>query len=94
LFECACSSPESSRDKAPTTPAYDSSTGKLKELAYDPNHNGTIDTWTVMDGARPVRTRIDRNEDGKLDRWEYYDACSGLAGRDVGAPSCYDQSAP
>lgn len=63
LFAGACSSPESSRDKAAITPAYDSATGKLKELAYDSNHNGTIDTWTVMDGARPVQTRIDRNED-------------------------------
>ena len=26
-----------------------------------------------MDGARPLRSRIDQNEDGKLDRWEYYD---------------------
>ena len=75
---CACSTPDNSRDKAAITPAYDATTGKLTELAYDSNHNGATDTWTDMDGARPVQTRIDRNEDGRLDRWEYYDAKSKL----------------
>ena len=27
-----------------------------------------------MDGARVVRIEIDKDEDGKIDRWEYYDA--------------------
>jgi hypothetical protein len=26
-----------------------------------------------MDGAQVVRIEIDQNEDGKIDRWEYYD---------------------
>ena len=26
-----------------------------------------------MDGPRPLSSRIDRDEDGKIDRWEYYD---------------------
>src|SRR5262245_19583424 len=26
-----------------------------------------------MHGSRPVRSRIDSDEDGKIDRWEYYD---------------------
>jgi hypothetical protein len=26
-----------------------------------------------MDGARPLGARVDRNEDGKIDRWERYD---------------------
>jgi hypothetical protein len=69
----ACSSPEREREKAGIRPTYDKTTGKLTELTYDSNHNGRVDTWTEMDGARPLRTRIDRNEDGKLDRWEYYD---------------------
>ena len=25
-----------------------------------------------MDGARVVRIEIDKDEDGKIDRWEYY----------------------
>ena len=59
-------------------PTYDKATGKLKELTYDANHNGRIDTWTEMDGARPLRSRIDRDEDGTIDRWEYYDGSGAL----------------
>jgi hypothetical protein len=73
-----CSNPDKAQQKLGITPAYDATTGKLKELIYDSNHNGKPDTWTDMDGARPVQTRIDRNEDGKLDRWEYYDEKSTL----------------
>jgi hypothetical protein len=73
-----CSKPDKAQERLGITPAYDATTGKLKELAYDSNHNGKPDTWTDMDGSRPVQTRIDRNEDGKLDRWEYYDEKSRL----------------
>jgi hypothetical protein len=75
---CGCSFPGPSRENAAIAPTYDAATGKLKEMAYDSDHDGTVDTWTEMDGARPVRTRIDRNQDGKLDRWEYYDGSSRL----------------
>ena len=60
------------------TPTYDKNTGRLKELAYDATTNGRADTWTDMDGAKPLRSRIDRDEDGKIDRWEYYDDKSRL----------------
>jgi hypothetical protein len=56
------------------TPEYDKATGKLKLLKYDSDGNGVVDTWSFMDGARVVRIEIDKNEDGKIDRWEYYDA--------------------
>ena len=52
---------------------------KLSELTSDRNGNGVIDTWTDMDGARPLRSRIDQNENGALDRWEYYDDQGTLA---------------
>ena len=68
----ACSNPESQRLENTTKASYDPASGRLKELTYDANKNGRIDTWTEMDGARPVRARIDRDEDGRLDRWEYY----------------------
>ena len=73
LTAAACSDSEREREKLGIKPTYDKSTGKLKELTYDSNQNGKVDTWTDMDGARPVQTRIDRNEDGKIDRWEHYD---------------------
>ena len=69
----ACADPERERLKATTKASYDSASGKLSELTGDANKNGRIDTWTEMDGNRAVRSRIDTNEDGKVDRWEYYD---------------------
>jgi|SRR5262245_38328 len=69
----ACSDPDKERIKKTTQATYDEKTGRLKELTYDRNKNGKIDTWTEMDGSRPVRSRSDLDEDGKIDRWEYYD---------------------
>jgi hypothetical protein len=79
LIGPACSNPDGARTKETTRPTYDKSTGKLTELTYDANKNGTIDTWTDMDGPRPLRSRIDRDEDGRIDRWEYYDETGALA---------------
>jgi hypothetical protein len=73
----ACTAP--ARDPSRTTKGtYDKTTGKLTELASDRNRNGTTDTWTEMDGTRPLRSRIDLDEDGRIDRWEYYDAAGAL----------------
>ena len=55
-------------------PVYDQKTGKLQLLKYDSNGNGVTDTWSYMDGTRVVRIEIDKDEDGKIDRWEYYGA--------------------
>jgi hypothetical protein len=78
LALCACSDPEKERIKETTKPTYDKNTGKLTQLTYDSNKNGVIDTWTDMDGTKPLRSRIDMNEDGKIDRWEYYDEAGKL----------------
>jgi hypothetical protein len=74
-----CADPERERLRATTKPSYDGATGKLTELTYDANKNGRIDTWTEMDGSRPLRSRIDSNEDGRIDRWEYYDGSGRLS---------------
>ena len=55
------------------TASYDKSTGRLKELEYDAARDGRTDVWTEMDGARALRSRVDRDGDGRVDRWEYYD---------------------
>lgn len=70
----ACSQPtaDQARVKATTQASYDLTTGKLSEITYDKNKNGRIDTWTKMNGSIPVSSRMDTNEDGKLDRWETY----------------------
>jgi hypothetical protein len=54
------------------TPEYDRETGKLRLLKYDSDGNGKTDTVSYMDGARVVKIEIDKDEDGKVDRWEYY----------------------
>jgi hypothetical protein len=70
----SCGDPNSdaARVKSTTQASYDFKTGKLAEITYDKNKNGRIDTWTKMDGSVPLSSRIDTNEDGKIDRWETY----------------------
>jgi hypothetical protein len=92
-----CSNPDVEQLKKTTKASYDQKTGKLTELTYDANKDGRIDTWTDMDGARPVRSRIDKNEDGKLDRWEYYDEQGhlvkvGFSRKDDGKPDAWAYS--
>jgi hypothetical protein len=53
-------------------PVYDNN-GRLQLLKYDRNHNGTVDTWSYMDGSRIVRIELDQDENGTIDRWEHYD---------------------
>ena len=89
-----CSDPDRARLQATTKPTYDKATGQLKELTLDANRNGRIDTWTEMDGHRPLRSRADTNEDGTLDRWEYYDAAGtlvkvGLSRKGSGQPDAW-----
>ena len=75
-LSAACGrTPESSTSKG----TYDPQTGRLIQITHDRNQNGRIDTWTRMDGARPISSELDTNEDGVVDRWEEYDAQERLA---------------
>lgn len=51
---------------------YDKKTGRLEQLKYDSNGDGKFDTFSYMDGPSILRIEIDQDEDGKIDRWEYY----------------------
>src|SRR5688500_19473923 len=74
VMSVSCSNPRPETARSTTIrPTYDKKTGKLTELTFDRNGNGRIDTWTDMNGAKPIRSQSDLNEDGTLDRWEYYD---------------------
>jgi len=53
-------------------PVYNARTGRLELLKYDSNRDGTFDTFSHMDGSRVVRIDIDANQDGRIDRREYY----------------------
>lgn len=99
MIAAGCADAEKERLKQTTQATYDEKTGRLKELTYDANGNGRIDTWTELDGARPVRARIDRNEDGRPDRWEYYDdkgklTKAGFSRSDEGRPDAWAYSGP
>jgi hypothetical protein len=66
----ACEASSSSTNRL--EPTYNQQTGKLEVLKYDSDGDGKFDTISYMDGTRIVRIEIDRDEDGKTDRWEYY----------------------
>jgi hypothetical protein len=94
LCLAGCSDPEKDRIKKTTVPTYDKKTGKLTELTHDMNKNGRIDTWVAMNGALPVSAKADLNEDGTLDRWEYYDQQGkltkvGFSRTDAGKPDSW-----
>jgi hypothetical protein len=72
LITAACSGPSTPANNL--EPVYNKKTGRLEVLKYDADGDGKFDTVSYMDGARIVRIEIDRDEDGKIDRWEYYGA--------------------
>jgi hypothetical protein len=69
VFAAGCGA---SPDSSPIVPRYNQTTGRLQELRYDANRDGTIDMVSFMDGARLLRIEIDRDQDGKVERWEHY----------------------
>jgi hypothetical protein len=71
LMAFACGG-DSADPRKTVTPTSDPSV-RLQRLDYDSNSNGKPDVHTYMEGNRAVRSEIDANEDGVIDRWEYYD---------------------
>jgi antitoxin component YwqK of YwqJK toxin-antitoxin module len=65
---CRSDAPEQS----PVRASYDKATGKLTQLTVSAGRDGEPDIVSYMDGPKIVRIEIDKNEDGKIDRWEYY----------------------
>jgi hypothetical protein len=64
-----CKAPE--KDKR-VEASYDKDSGKLSQLTVDAKKDGKPNIYSYMDGTRFVRIEIDNDEDGKIDRWEYY----------------------
>jgi hypothetical protein len=69
---------------------YDKKSGKLTKLSVDINKNGVNDTVSYMDGAKLLRVEQDADENGQIERWEFYQADGktldrlGLASRNDG----------
>jgi hypothetical protein len=76
---CARTAPPPAAAAGAATPVYDSTTGRLEALVSDRNGDGKPDARAVMDGTTLERIELDRDADGKTDRWEYY--APGAAGR-------------
>jgi hypothetical protein len=53
---------------------YDQTTGKLSELTMNTRTDGKPTVFSFMEGARFIRIEIDSDENGSIDRWEYYGA--------------------
>jgi hypothetical protein len=64
----ACSTADGEKSIA----EYDRETGRLRRLTVDVNGNGRNDTVSHMDGTRIDRIELDLDENGRLDRWDFY----------------------
>jgi hypothetical protein len=64
----ACSNTSGDRPQA----MYDSTTGRLRTITFDFNKNGKNDAVSYMDGARIIRVETDLDENGKIERWDFY----------------------
>jgi hypothetical protein len=47
-------------------------TGRLRRLTVDVTGNGRHDVVSVMDGSRVRHIELDADEDGRVDRWDFY----------------------
>jgi hypothetical protein len=88
LASCALAASACSRPASSATPVYDPATRELVRIDYDYNADGVVDVRTHMRAGKPTRLEGDANGDGRLDRWEYYDAQGRL--ERVGASSQQD----
>ena len=78
---------------------YQPETGRLQRLAFDSNDDGRNDATGVLDGARVKQIEVDTTGNGRVDRWEFYDADGagskvGLSRQDDGvmdAVAVYDE---
>jgi hypothetical protein len=68
-FTAACSAPPRT---VPPNATYDAKTGRLQTLRADANKNGTIDTVSYMEGTRILRIELDLDENGHVERWDFY----------------------
>jgi hypothetical protein len=78
---------------------YDKHTGKLVELKVNTQKDNKPNIHSYMSGASFVRIEIDSDEDGKIDRWEYYSSDQklekvGLSRSHDGKPDTWARQGP
>ena len=96
-----CSDSERARAEAGVRPRYDKTTGKLTELTLDCQPQRPC-RHVDRHGRRPSAPDLASiaNEDGKVDRWEYYDSQAGklikvgFSRKDDGKPDAWAFAGP
>jgi hypothetical protein len=68
LLTAACSGASSDRPRL----EYDPESGRLRRIEYDASGNGRRDAVSIMDGTRIRWIELDLDENGKVDRWDFY----------------------
>lgn len=79
ILLCASAWSCSGRSGDRPTADYEPETGRLRTLAFDVNKNGKNDAILYTEGAGTRRIELDLNENGKVERWDFYDAHGKLA---------------
>lgn len=59
-------------DRAKPEAHYDPYTGRLRRLAFDANANGVNESVSVMNGTRILHIELDLDENGHVERWDFY----------------------
>ena len=73
-FGAACSRTAVEQPRA----EYDHDTGRVRRIAFDFNRNGRTDAVSIMDGTHIDHIELDFDEDGKVDRWDFYNGGPSL----------------
>jgi hypothetical protein len=81
---CGRGAAPANTDTLKTEAVYDYYTGKLQQLKADLDGDGKNDATAFMDGTRLQKIEIDRNGDGNVDRWEYYNPGASAAPTGIG----------
>ena len=73
-LSAGCTAPAATGAAGAVEAKYNEKTGKLAELTMNAKKDGKPDVFSYMDGSKFVRIEIDNDENGSIDRWEYYGA--------------------
>jgi hypothetical protein len=68
-----------SDQEASVTTKYDPQSGRLVQVTLNARKDGKPNVFSYMDGSSFTRIELDKDEDGKIDRWEYYGADQKLS---------------